>query len=790
MTTIELTNNRTHMIPVRRPEHPGTETPRTFCRLFIYMEDLSAPGSPGSYLAGAVSESATDIGTAVRGRSERLCLSVLSLHLSLWYKGLSDGEIAKPFLDLYRKQRHTSIMAAASLPLEEFDDKFLTCAVCQEIYTDPRVLPCLHTFCAKCLETWRKGKSQFICPTCRQQVRLRRTGVGSLPPYFFMNSLLDFRTLHKSEEAHTKCQMCKSDNKVEGRCTDCSLLLCKNCITAHSNIPELRDHYIITLDDLKNPSVRPKYTRAQYCPRHTDQRMTFYCQPCAKLVCRDCTITEHRPGPGSNHDPQEVTRIAKEYKAGLETLVAKTKYTADVLKETKQTVGHELTSITTNCRTVRKEIKEHFADMRKKLDEEEKKIQHKALTNNVYFKPDTTCTNLVECFLILTDEPLFITEAPVESLPTTVIFRPQKDRVWKTNPQVTVTSPWGQCVKLDTTKASGGAFKAVWRPQISGKHVVGVTAGRRVGHSRHGVQSFHSLYDLGTPRLVTESLCSSLTVDVRSNGPVLRFGQNGSQQGQFDTPIDLAVSGERLYVADTYNKRVQVFDLLGNFCYSFSTNAIPWSLAVQADGTILVKSLNGEVKKFSPSGEPFHKFPLSKHCIDPYGLAVQRNGRVVVADYGKHSIFLFEADGTLVKQAGGQGKGEGQSAVACFVCVDKEDNIIVADKGNSRIQVFDKNLNFQHTFGQTGREPQNLFGPMGVSTDSRGNIVLANIGGRTDGLDHSKKLQVFRQNGTWVSTISSDGDKLNHPHGVAVTEDGHVFVADPEDHCIRKYRYM
>ncbi|KAI8512716.1 hypothetical protein Bbelb_093550 [Branchiostoma belcheri] len=748
-------------------------------------------------------------------------------------------------------------MAAASLPLEEFDDKFLTCAVCQEIYTDPRVLPCLHTFCAKCLEKWRKGESQFICPTCRQQVRLRRTGVRSLPPYFFMNSLLDFRALHKSEEAHTKCQMCKSDNKVEGRCADCSLLLCKNCITAHSNIPELRDHYIITLDDLKNPSVRPKYTRAQYCPRHTDQRMTFYCQPCAKLVCRDCTITEHRPGPGSNHDPQEVTRIAKEYKAGLQTLVAKTKYTADVLKETKQTVGHELTSITTNCRTVRKEIKEHFADMRKKLDEEEKKvterldkmeknqkepllkekkeleqniasteeglkfstdilargndveiltlrqqlenrlnilsstqIQHKALTNNVYFKPDTTCTNLVECFLILTDEPLFITEAPVESLPTTVIFRPQKDRVWKTNPQVTVTSPGGQCVKLDTTKASGGAFRAVWRPQISGKHVVGVTAGRRVGHSRHGVQSFHSLYDLGTPRLVTESLCSSLTVDVRSNGPVLRFGQNGSQQGQFDTPIDLAVSGDRLYVADTHNKRVQVFDLLGNFCYSFSTNAIPWSLAVQADGTILVKSLNGEVKKFSPSGELFHKFPLSKHCIDPYGLAVQRNGRVVVAGKGKHSIFLFEADGTLVKQVGGQGKGEGLFNTACFVCVDKEDSIIVADKGNSRIQVFDKNLNFQHTFGQTGREPHNMFGPMGVSTDNRGDIVLANIGGTIDGVGHSRKLQVFRPDGTWVSTISSDGDKLNHPHGVAVTEDGHVFVADPEDHCIRKYRYM
>ncbi|XP_019620518.1 PREDICTED: tripartite motif-containing protein 2-like [Branchiostoma belcheri] len=248
----------------------------------------------------------------------------------------------------------------------------------------------------------------------------------------------------------------------------------------------------------------------------------------------------------------------------------------------------------------------------------------------------------------------------------------------------------------------------------------------------------------------TKDLCS-LTVDVASNNRVLRYGQKGSQLGQFDSPIDVAVRGDRLYVADTWNDRVQ---------------------------------------KFSPSGELLHKFPLGEYCTRPYGLAVQRDGRVVVADRDKHSIFLFEADGTLVKQVGGKGKGEGQFDEPFFVCVDKEDNIIVTDYGNSRVQVFDRNLNYKHKFGQKGRQPQDMFGPMGVSADSRGNIVLANIGGITGGIGHSEKLQVFRPDGTWVSTISSDGDKLNEPHGVAVTEDGHVFVSDTGDHSIRKYRYM
>ncbi|XP_066275173.1 tripartite motif-containing protein 2-like [Branchiostoma lanceolatum] len=727
-------------------------------------------------------------------------------------------------------------MAAASLPLEEFDEKFLTCPVCQEIYDDPRVLPCLHTFCARCLETWRREKGQLTCPTCRHQVRLQGTGVSNLSPNFYINSLLDFRVLHKSEEDHTQCQMCKSDAKVEGRCADCSILLCKNCITAHSSIPALKDHYIFTLNDLKNPSSRPKYSRAMYCPRHTDQRMTFYCQPCAKLVCRDCTITEHRPGP--NHNPQEVSKIAQKYKAELQTLVKKNKDTGDALKKAKATVSQELASITTNCQTRRKEIQEHFAQMRAKLDKEEKtiteklnkmektqkeplekeekeleenikstkdglkfstdilargndveiltlrqqledrlnvlsttQVHHEALKNNISFQPDNACTDLVDCYLFLSDESLFLAEAPVESLPTIVIFRPQKGQEWETDPQVTVTSPGGQCAKLDTTRTSGGAFKAVWRPQASGEHVVGIISGEGVGVTG-GI-----------------SLCSPLIVEVGSNNPVLRFGHKGSQHGQFNTPFDLAVSGDRLYVADTRNTRIQVFDLTGNFCYSFGTATGPVSIAAHMDGTAVI--LSGDVvKKFTPSGELLHKFSVDGFCTNSYGLAVQRDGRVVVTDPDKHVIFLFEVDGNLVKQVGGKGQGERQFDQPYFVCADTKDNIIVSDQDNDRVQVFDKNMNFHHKFGKWGQQPQDMYNPIGVSADSRGNIVLANIGGTIGGIEHGKKLQVFRLDGTWVSTISSDGDKLNIPYGVAVTEDGHVFVADPGDHCIRKYRYM
>jgi len=58
------------------------------------------------------------------------------------------------------------------------------CAICTEVYTDPRVLPCGHTFCYKCLETYSKNKQpgdQLACPMCNREFILPSNRVGDLP---------------------------------------------------------------------------------------------------------------------------------------------------------------------------------------------------------------------------------------------------------------------------------------------------------------------------------------------------------------------------------------------------------------------------------------------------------------------------------------------------------------------------------------------------------------------------------------------------------------------------------
>ncbi|XP_078664011.1 tripartite motif-containing protein 2-like [Branchiostoma floridae x Branchiostoma belcheri] len=767
----------------------------------------------------------------------------------------------------------TGAAAAADFPPEGFDDEFLNCDICQHIYKDPRVTPCGHTFCTKCLETWWKEKNEFTCPTCRKQVPLQGTGVASLPRNYKISELLDFRASQNVKE-YPQCQMCEFGARIAGSCRDCHFFVCKSCIAAHSKAPALR-HHLITL-------IR---SSTEFCPKHANQPMAFYCQPCAKLVCQDCIKTEHQQ---ELHNPQEVSKVAQRIKDDLQTLVVKMR---DMQKERDYILSKELICLRTKCKLERKKIQEHFAQLRAKLDkeeqemtnkleemeeqqqtsiEEEKKIaegtsksteglqfydniiarssdveivalgyqlkdnlshylhvstnpmQHtRAWHDQIAFVAEEyhASRRINQGYLTQYDRSIMVTDLPIESLPTTFIV----DRACmyyyhdhEILPKVAVTPfeepdtdpdgmghfeyirnvPEDKITRIDTTRISKSVFEAAWRPQTSGKHMVGIVEGGK----ESAAVNWRTCRHMNSP----------LIVDVTSNNPVLRFGQEGNQQGHFDRPRDVAVSGDRLYVADSCNKRVQVFDLSGNFCSSFPTIGEAVGLSVQTDGTIVV-NCDKEVKKFSQSGEQLHKFALGECCSSPYGLAVQSNGRVVVADDDKHSIFLFEADGTLVKQVGGKGRGEGQFKDPGLVCVDGEDNIIVSDIENDCVQVFDSNLVFKHKFGeeydgdsddddgdnddddQFNNIPrQDMFGPMGVSVDSKGNIVLSNIGyfSGKRGAEHGKKLQVFCPDGTWVSTISSDGDKLNRPHGVAVTEDGHVFVADTDDHCIRKYRYM
>jgi DNA-binding beta-propeller fold protein YncE len=146
-------------------------------------------------------------------------------------------------------------------------------------------------------------------------------------------------------------------------------------------------------------------------------------------------------------------------------------------------------------------------------------------------------------------------------------------------------------------------------------------------------------------------LCYS-TVD----GELIRtIGNRGSEPGQFNFPTNLFVDRQgRVYVADTLNFRLQIFDADGNVVKVFGTQG-------DAPGTL----------------------------NRPKGVGVDSDGHIYVADTSFNNFQIFDADGRLLLDVGTAGHGPGEFMLPAGLYIDGRDRIYVADQGNSRVQVFE-----------------------------------------------------------------------------------------------------
>ena len=187
------------------------------------------------------------------------------------------------------------------MSLEDLE-KEVTCAVCQEHYTDPKILPCLHYYCKQCILrlALRAGKNKpFSCPECRKETILPERGVEELKSAFFINRLKSMYVKHKkalSKQAH--CEICTNPQALaEAFCQQCDKFACKSCVHMHSVMKAAFDgHKIVSIDQLlkiKAEELVPKIPAHSKCEVH-GKSLKIYCFDCNKLICRDCTVKDHK----------------------------------------------------------------------------------------------------------------------------------------------------------------------------------------------------------------------------------------------------------------------------------------------------------------------------------------------------------------------------------------------------------------------------------------------------------------------------------------------------------------
>jgi predicted membrane-bound mannosyltransferase/sugar lactone lactonase YvrE len=186
------------------------------------------------------------------------------------------------------------------------------------------------------------------------------------------------------------------------------------------------------------------------------------------------------------------------------------------------------------------------------------------------------------------------------------------------------------------------------------------------------------------------------------------IGGVGTNAGQFQSPRGIALAADgSLYVADSGNNRIQhigvdgkVLQAWGSFADSSKGAAPggtfnePWGVAVAPDGSVYVADTwNYRIQKFTPDG----KFLLmwgtgpaegNTQFYGPRGLVVDSLGHVFVADTGNKRIVIFDANGKYLGEFGTPGAQLGQLDEPVDLALDADGNAYVTDTWNQRIQVF------------------------------------------------------------------------------------------------------
>ena len=192
--------------------------------------------------------------------------------------------------------------------------------------------------------------------------------------------------------------------------------------------------------------------------------------------------------------------------------------------------------------------------------------------------------------------------------------------------------------------------------------------------------------------------------------PDLVLGAPGSAPGQFLSPRAVAVAADgSLYVVDSMNNRVQHLAPDGTVINIWGTRADvsqgeapggtfnePWGIAVAPDGSVYVADTwNYRIQKFTADGTFVSMWGFFGGPADapeafygPRGVGVDSQGRVYVADTGNKRIVVFGADGEYIAQFGTPGMGLGQLDEPVALAVDAAGNVYVTDTWNMRVQVF------------------------------------------------------------------------------------------------------
>ena len=669
----------------------------------------------------------------------------------------------------------------------------LTCPVCLENFSNPKILPCFHSFCLHCLEHVAseviEDKACLLCPTCRSPYPKPDEGLATLPPSFVINNLIEVYGLMKKVLGDQKvsCDNCDKTNATS-YCKQCSKFLCPECQQQHDNWKEFAGHQSLSLEEVANTAYELPQAKAGAttwnCTNH-NKPLELFCEECNKVICQLCTVHRHA---GHSYGVISDT-YQKHHDAITQSTLQILNHRVEQLTKCMTNLINRREEINEQSEKTKEEIHQMLTRLKQILDESEKKLtedvdlalQHKMCVIDHQIKDIGTalaqvgeCRDHIEQFLKV-GTPQQVLEAKSQMISRTEYVISSVEEMLL-EPLEHADIELVKSMKINEISKNVGKIKYTGLLSAKVRALCGP-------FPMTGQQSTITISLNGSPVPVPPSLINCYLTPLDNGQPIKCSVKESKQSGQYNVVFTSFTRGHHLLHVRIHDNELPCSPVSiavsvppekrDSLLHTISELKEPSGVAVTDDGMLIVSERTGScIAFFDKDGQKKLKCFGSRgkgrgqlEC--PSGLALTANRTILVADRGNHRIQEFTMNGRCVSVIGCKGIGPLEFRVPCGIAVYKNtQQVYVTDQENHRVQVLNSDFTFSRMFGSYGVGYGQFNQPVDVDVDNEGFVYVADGG--------NNRVQKFTPDGQFVCSFGgqeSEMGYLNHPVGITVNED-------------------
>lgn len=583
-----------------------------------------------------------------------------------------------------------------------------------------------------------------------------------------------------------------------------------------------------------------------YCGKHSSELLKFFCRTCSMAICKDCMMIDHPAGVHDcEHNPDPTPKIIE----SLLQLINELRTKAHDMKHMVKSNEHNSARIQIQYHKAQNEINETFQFYRSMLDERKQELlkeldsfyNAKTMSQSVLLaksqdqieKVLTSCDCVEKFARNVGPNELGmlrrIMETKLQSFVTSItdlqsiyeldfVSNYQAIQVGvrntfgyirsssesQTNKQPPIARPTSTSMTNGSSPpSSNGSLNGMMSQNILNGCHNGLGSLERP-FSNGGSSSNSAMTTSSSPNQMhssfdTGSILSKRFTSINSLGPFIGNDVLINQQQAIATnnmnPYEKWSNGSDNIFSNMNDQYSSMGPLNGSVSNGSGMNngnntmmTLNSLASVNSDSMIDITTKLMSTSIFPPKSQ-IKRQKMIYHCkfgefgvmegqfTEPSGVAVNAQNDIIVADTNNHRIQIFDKEGRFKFQFGECGKRDGQLLYPNRVAVVRTSgDIIVTERSPThQIQIYNQYGQFVRKFGANI-----LQHPRGVTVDNKGRIIVVEC--------KVMRVIIFDQNGNVLQKFGCS-KHLEFPNGVVVNDKQEIFISDNRAHCVKVFNY-